>query len=41
MNEAASNPADRKELPQDVQNERVLQAEGSKNKELIGDKKVG
>ena len=34
MNEAASNLADRKELQEAVQNERLLQAEGSGNKEV-------
>ena len=40
-NQAAANLADRKELPGAVQNERLLQAEGSKNKEVLLGKKVG
>ena len=35
MNQAASNPADRKGLQGAVQNERLLQAEGSGNKEVV------
>lgn len=39
MNWGASNPADRKELRGAIQNERLLQAEGSRNKKVILDKK--
>lgn len=41
MNRAASNLTDRKELQRDVQNEKLLKAEGSGNKEVILGKKVG
>ena len=41
MNQAASNLADRKELPGAIQNERFLYAGGSRNKEVTLGKKAG
>ena len=40
MNWAASNLADRKELQGAVQNESLLQARGSRKKEVLLDKKA-